>query len=84
MGLLKKKYVIKLKTGPATGMGEKVKQGPLQEDNMVNLSIRKVKRIREMIMALMEKITGYIKVNFFGGHIGRIKKYEEMITKEPP
>jgi hypothetical protein len=42
----------------------------------------KVKRITEAIMALMEKkFTGYIKVNFSRGNIGRIEKFEEILKR---
>jgi hypothetical protein len=42
----------------------------------------KVKKIIEVIKALMEKkFTGYIKVNFSRGNVGRIEKFEEILKK---
>lgn len=42
----------------------------------------KVKKIIEVIRALMEKkFTGYIKVNFSQGKVGRIEKFEEILKK---
>jgi hypothetical protein len=42
----------------------------------------KVKKIIEVIRALMEKkFTGYIKVNFSRGNVGRIEKFEEILKK---
>jgi hypothetical protein len=42
----------------------------------------KLKKIAETIMALMEKkFTGYLKVNFSRGNIGRIEKFEEILKK---
>jgi hypothetical protein len=42
----------------------------------------KVKKIKETITALMEKkFTGYIKVNFSRGSIGRIEKFEEILKR---
>jgi len=42
----------------------------------------KLKRIRDTIMALMDKkFTGYIKVNFSRGSIGRIEKFEEILKR---
>jgi hypothetical protein len=47
----------------------------------------KVKKITETIMALMgKKFTGYIKINFSRGSIGRMEKFEEILRKleDPP
>ena len=42
----------------------------------------KVKKIIEVIKSLMEKkFTGYIKVNFSRGNVGRIEKFEEILKK---
>ncbi|HVP79221.1 MAG TPA: hypothetical protein VMV04_15145 [Thermodesulfobacteriota bacterium] len=42
----------------------------------------KLKKIAEMIIVLMErKFTGYIRVNFSRGTIGRIGKFEEILKK---
>ncbi|MGD0169546.1 MAG: hypothetical protein ABSE54_07480 [Smithella sp.] len=42
----------------------------------------KVKKILEVIKALMEKkFTGYMKVNFSRGNVGRIEKFEEILKK---
>ena len=42
----------------------------------------KLNKIIEMIKALMEKkFTGYIKVNFSRGNVGRIEKFEEILKK---
>jgi hypothetical protein len=44
--------------------------------------MEKVERIIAVIKAHMEKMfTGYIKVNFSKGHIGRIEKFEEILKK---
>jgi len=40
----------------------------------------KLKKISETIKALMEKkFTGYIKINFSHGNIGRVEKFEEIL-----
>ncbi|HVP77601.1 MAG TPA: hypothetical protein VMV04_06875 [Thermodesulfobacteriota bacterium] len=40
----------------------------------------KVKKIAETILSLMEKkFTGYLKINFSHGNIGRIEKFEEIL-----
>jgi hypothetical protein len=40
----------------------------------------KLKKIAETITHLMEKkFTGYIKVNFSRGNIGRMEKFEEIL-----
>ncbi|MGD0277873.1 MAG: hypothetical protein ABSC11_01055 [Smithella sp.] len=44
--------------------------------------VDKVKKILEVIKALMEKkFTGYMKVNFNRGNVGRIEKFEEILKK---
>jgi len=44
--------------------------------------MEKEKKIIEMIRTLMDKkFTGYIKVNFSQGNIGRIEKFEEILKK---
>jgi hypothetical protein len=44
--------------------------------------MEKVKKIIEVIKSLMEKkFTGYIKVNFSRGNVGRIEKFEEILKK---
>ncbi len=42
----------------------------------------KVQRIAETIRTLMEKkFTGYIKIIFSHGNIGRIEKFEEILKE---
>ena len=42
----------------------------------------KVKKILDVIKSLMEKkFTGYLKVNFHRGQVGRIEKFEEILKK---
>ena len=44
--------------------------------------VDKVKKNLEVIKALMEKkFTGYMKVNFSRGNVGRIEKFEEILKK---
>jgi hypothetical protein len=44
--------------------------------------MEKAKKIIEVIKALMEKkFTGYIKVHFSRGSVGRIEKFEEILKK---
>ena len=42
----------------------------------------KVTKIIEMIKILMDKkFTGFIKINFTRGTIGRVEKFEEILKK---
>lgn len=42
----------------------------------------KLNKIVEMIRTLMEKkFTGYIRINFSQGTVGRIEKFEEILKK---
>jgi hypothetical protein len=42
----------------------------------------KLKKLMELLKSLIEsKFTGYIKVNFNEGHIGRVEKFEEILRK---
>ena len=46
-------------------------------------SSEKLPRLLEIIRVLAdEKFTGYIKVNFSQGGIGRIEKFEEILREE--
>ncbi|HVO67134.1 MAG TPA: hypothetical protein VMT12_11670 [Syntrophales bacterium] len=45
--------------------------------------MEKLKKIIDMIKALMDKkFTGYIKINFKSGHVGKMEKFEEILKKE--
>jgi hypothetical protein len=58
--------------GQQTKLTENKKERPMEKE----------KKIIEMIRALMDKkFTGYIKVNFSQGNIGRIEKFEEILKK---
>lgn len=51
-------------------------------ENKKDRPMEKEKKIIEMIRTLMDKkFTGYIKVNFSQGNIGRIEKFEEILKK---
>lgn len=42
----------------------------------------KLTKIIDMIKVLMDKkFTGYIKINFTGGTVGRVEKFEEILKK---
>lgn len=44
--------------------------------------MEKLTKIIDMIKALMDKkFTGYIKINFTRGTIGRVEKFEEILKK---
>jgi hypothetical protein len=45
-------------------------------------SMEKIKKMMEVIKALMDKkFTGYIKINFTRGSVERIEKFEEILKK---
>lgn len=48
-----------------------------------NEKIYKLKMLQEYLHALNEKkFTGYIKINFSQGSIGRIEKFEEILNEK--
>ena len=48
-----------------------------------NTRSEKLPKLLEIMRLLMdEKFTGYIKVNFSQGGIGRIEKFEEILREE--
>ena len=45
--------------------------------------MEKIKKIIDMIRVLMDKkFTGYIKINFRRGIVGKMEKFEEILKKD--
>jgi hypothetical protein len=44
--------------------------------------MEKLQKIKDIIKALMDtKFTGYLKINFAGGAVHRVEKFEEILKK---
>jgi hypothetical protein len=55
-------------------------EAPLPEAGRDTSKEVKLRRLLDVMKALMEeKFTGYVKVNFSQGGIGRVEKFEEIL-----
>ncbi len=59
---------------------EKKAPGPVVPASVQTAKVAKLGRLVQVMETLMEeKFTGYVKVNFSQGGIGRVEKFEEIL-----
>lgn len=62
------------------GLPRNIRAFEMENDNRVNTG--KYKKLIEYLKTLQDrKFTGYIRINYTQGNVGRIEKFEEVLKK---
>ena len=61
---------------------EEIQTADSKGELTVKKAAKKMKRLMEYLQGIQDQnFTGYIKVNFSQGSVGRIEKFEEILSK---
>ncbi len=70
---------IDLSSPHAKGSGDSMSPGDRSTDQARTKGVRLARLVETIKMLTEQRFTGYIKVNFTQGGIGRVEKFEEIL-----